>query len=299
MRPDMFKVIVERPRVGSRWYNASVKHDRNRVKTDDVDDLPSRLPIKPKTGNFKYLNENLSPLRRFLVSRVGDSWDDIYSEISKYIKPGNTVQEHVRDHLKDFVEMNTALIDGKVYYLAMYFRDSAWIPVEDLGNGRRSDAGLYVHPVTRRLCNVPTTRKAAWKRREEREKLNAQKMVVVNKHLRFVLITPKDRRGNDLPPEWFRVTFEDVHKGLFKDIETVGFNGRIYYSQRFLGKTTPHILVDTPLAWKDAGSWYNQPSITEYEKFLAQARRSYNAAIYPVAASTASNKDIRKYNLRK
>jgi hypothetical protein len=44
------------------------------------------------------LNENLSPLRRYLERR-----DKVYSEISAHLRADNTVQQHVRDHLRDFV----------------------------------------------------------------------------------------------------------------------------------------------------------------------------------------------------
>jgi hypothetical protein len=49
------------------------------------------------------LNENLNPLRRYLESQVGRPWDKVYSEIAARLRADNTVQQHVRDHLEDFV----------------------------------------------------------------------------------------------------------------------------------------------------------------------------------------------------
>jgi hypothetical protein len=49
------------------------------------------------------LNENLAPLRRYLERQVGRPWDKVYSEISRHLRVDNAVQQHVRDHISDFV----------------------------------------------------------------------------------------------------------------------------------------------------------------------------------------------------
>jgi hypothetical protein len=54
-------------------------------------------------GNWKELNENLAPLRRYLERQVGRPWGKVYSEIAAHLRADNTVQQHVRDHLRDFV----------------------------------------------------------------------------------------------------------------------------------------------------------------------------------------------------
>ena len=52
------------------------------------------------------LNENLAPLQRYLARQVGRPWNKIYAEIAEHLKPTSTVQQHVRDHLKDFVQLH-------------------------------------------------------------------------------------------------------------------------------------------------------------------------------------------------
>lgn len=99
MRPDMAKVIVERPR---RAGYVTKGHGRVR----DMEDLPRNEGMtRPHRMNWggKELNENLAPLRRFLLSRVGHKWDAVYSEISENLKATSAVQQHVRDHVNDFV----------------------------------------------------------------------------------------------------------------------------------------------------------------------------------------------------
>jgi len=70
------------------------------------DDLPShegmRAPHVRDWGG-KVLNENLAPLRRYLERQVGRKWDKVYAEISAQLRPTSAVQQHVRDHLHDFV----------------------------------------------------------------------------------------------------------------------------------------------------------------------------------------------------
>ncbi len=101
MREDMFKIIVERPRWGSR----STYRPRHRLAGED--DLPVKIGMKRHAAvtriRCKSLNENLNPLRRYLGRQLGRRWDEVYSEIAATLAPGHTVKEHVRQHLDDFV----------------------------------------------------------------------------------------------------------------------------------------------------------------------------------------------------
>jgi hypothetical protein len=115
MRKDMAKVIVERPRSGRSW--AGRRAGRTRALVDD-DGEPIRArgarEPKGKERREKSLNETLNPLKRYLASNVGRPWNKVFSEISEHLKPSSTVQQHVRDHLKDFVADNTRMEDGVV-----------------------------------------------------------------------------------------------------------------------------------------------------------------------------------------
>jgi hypothetical protein len=98
VREDMAKVIVERPRV------KAFKTRKGRCR--DLDDMPAREGMRrghALRGDRKQLNENLAPLRRYLASQVGRPWSKVYSEISAHLRVDNAVQQHVRDHLTDFV----------------------------------------------------------------------------------------------------------------------------------------------------------------------------------------------------
>lgn len=98
MRDDMARVIVERPRVAVR----GPRKGRERP----LDALPQKQGLRRfqrEHGGHKSLNENLAPLRRYLAKQVGRPWDKVYADVSARLRADNVVQQHVRDHLKDFV----------------------------------------------------------------------------------------------------------------------------------------------------------------------------------------------------
>lgn len=132
MRNDMSKVIVERPRLGGG------KSRKGREIDPDLQ-VSHEGMRKPYVRNYteKSLNENLAPLRRFLFSQVGKRWDDVYSDVAKNLRTDNTVQQHVRDHLEDFVAVRTSLKDGKIMVSSKY----GWY--DYIGDTRKL---LYVDP---------------------------------------------------------------------------------------------------------------------------------------------------------
>lgn len=101
MRWDMYEVIIERPRGGLRGRPKGGGRERMRERAD-----PERMRLQERISmshGTKFLNENLAPLRRFLLSRVGQRWDDVYSEICATLKGTSAVQKHVLDHLREMV----------------------------------------------------------------------------------------------------------------------------------------------------------------------------------------------------
>jgi len=121
LRRDMHKVIVERPRI--RPFRAS-GHEPTRVLRHRAKRDPEGAPAlagmrRPFGGRFglkaKVLNENLTPLRRFLEGSVGRRWDAVYSEIRARIHVSSAVQAHVLSHVRELV-VEHAVIDGAVVW---------------------------------------------------------------------------------------------------------------------------------------------------------------------------------------
>lgn len=116
MRSDMHKLLVERPREGG--YKTNWRTLRSRMDRDDASGLPlirgmRRLHRIAKTA--KEQTDHLNPLYRFLLSRVGCKWDDVYSEIRRELNMGSAVQYHVLQHLNWWVERNVSMV-GDVPY---------------------------------------------------------------------------------------------------------------------------------------------------------------------------------------
>ena len=135
MREDMFKVIVERPRWGSRHApKAKLRND----KVPGRKRATGRRMALEQHGYTKCLNENLAPLKRYLMKQVGRPWRKVYSEISEHLDAGSTVKQHVRDHLSDFI-MIKVTID----------RDGEFMAANHWGRPMAPDhwwAALYVDP---------------------------------------------------------------------------------------------------------------------------------------------------------
>jgi hypothetical protein len=141
----MSKVIVERPRRGSRIRNhkSALALDPGRIDDDCYIDPP-----KPKHSGEKSLNENLSPLRRYLESNVGRPWSKVYAEISATLDSRKATGLHILQHLRDFVETDT-WIEGRTVMVSMRWGRGGPQPV----------TGLYVHPVSGLLRRAPDRKK--------------------------------------------------------------------------------------------------------------------------------------------
>lgn len=145
MRPDMPKVLVERPRPPSR-----VPRGRDGRKFRDQSDAVF-LPMKAGYRDPKSLNENLRPLARYLERQVGRPWDKVYSEVCAVIDGRNAVQRHILEHLNQYVAVHTRVVDGYLIDLGRRL----------LGVGRIWQP-LYVDPRTGLLRRNPD--ELSWRR---------------------------------------------------------------------------------------------------------------------------------------
>ncbi|TFW28654.1 hypothetical protein E4O92_20600 [Massilia horti] len=183
MREDMFKVIVERPRlVNSNGYSRDGRKYRNHEET------PNHLGMKRGYNLKKWLNENLAPLRRYLEKQVNRPWNKVYGEIRATIDPRSTVKLHVLQHIDDFVAIDTHWVEtasgGKII-----IRGQRWprkdVPLEE------SRMILYVHPRTGILLRNRHYVSYDKRRRLEREaaqtgKLGVRRMISDDEQLHLI-----------------------------------------------------------------------------------------------------------------
>jgi hypothetical protein len=163
MRADMAKVIVERPRYGSRCKHPP-KGERKRRQKLGLDGLPRREGVRRRWGGLqKGLNEHLGPLRRYLDANVGRPWDKVFSEVCANISRDSAVQDHVRDHVEDYVERHVILIDGVPCLGRVTWGLLGWKygqPLSAMGRRPR----WYVCPRSGLLKRVPRPRPAPAKK---------------------------------------------------------------------------------------------------------------------------------------
>lgn len=115
MRPDMAKVITERPR--SHRYGA-IKGRRRAKEITHLEQLPFRQSTARRRrpyGTEKQLTDLLGPLEGFLRSNCGRPWDKVYSEIRRNISVRRQVDMHILDHVGWMVEKDIEIVDGLPY----------------------------------------------------------------------------------------------------------------------------------------------------------------------------------------
>lgn len=113
----MAKVIVERPRVGSRLPSRK-KGYRKFLQQTAVENLPTREPLLGQwRGKGRWLNEHLGPMRRFLRSNVGRPWNKVHQELCEHVSFDNPVQSHVLSHVFDFVQQHVEVRGRQVFSL--------------------------------------------------------------------------------------------------------------------------------------------------------------------------------------
>jgi hypothetical protein len=140
----MKKVVVERPRSGSRGRNRKFGARLRYVEGHDYEEQPRKAlgfeSYRSAKCAEKEFTDVLNPLERFLRSNLGRPWDKVYSELCAGLDKRKTTGLHIFQHLKHMVISDCYFgEDGKVY---------------SYGWGGYPVRAFYVHPRTGLLCEV-------------------------------------------------------------------------------------------------------------------------------------------------
>jgi hypothetical protein len=181
MRPDFSKVLVERPRGGLRGPRHAPRVDRAMIERDP-DAIPAFESTSRHRGGTKHLSEHLGPLKRFLQSRAGRPWNDVYSELSEHVCRDNPIQAHALEHLYSYVTLRVEVRADGVYDATSGYALGLY--------GHRA---FYVCPATGRLTSAPVR-----PRPRRASAPDATRRVVVDARTQF-------RRIDGV---WYRVDFE-------------------------------------------------------------------------------------------
>lgn len=124
MRSDFNKLLTERERIGHKAKFHDVRGAKNN-KAFDEDASGGKQSIHAQRracvkANRKSFNENLNPLKSFLHTNVNRPWDKIYSDICSNFDKRKVVNNHILEHLFQYVELNVHIIGGKPHTLSRW-----------------------------------------------------------------------------------------------------------------------------------------------------------------------------------
>lgn len=186
------EIVIERPRGGMRISlkkRQGFKKELHRITEEATEDgLFNPYLIKPRNKS-KYLSDHLGPLRRFLRSKVGQPWDDVYSELCQRLDTSTMAGQHVLGHVWDFVERYVEIIDGKVCR-KNYQRYRFWLYESNRDR-------FYIHPETGILCAVKKVPRKQKRKQQEKD------VVIIDNYHQY-------RKINDI---WYLITFADFPPG--------------------------------------------------------------------------------------
>ncbi len=221
------EIVIERSRSGMRISPKKLtgfKKELNQITQEaSQDGLLSPYRIKSRNKyKTKFLSDHLGPLRRFLRSKVGQPWNQIYSSLCQRLDSNTVTGQHVLHHLWDYVERHVELIDGIPYY------KSGWgdCGQRPLYSGWRNN--FYVHPETGILC---LAQEKPWKPQQPQPQTD-------------VVILDDFRQYHKINDIWYLITFKafpcsseasvrDVLRGVIRDRDAQIINGqRVYAAEK-------------------------------------------------------------------
>lgn len=144
------RIVIERPRGG--WRSSLKKVTGNKKYLEEITDvactdgLLTPYLIKPRRKT-KWFSDCLGPLYRWLRSKTGQNWDDVYSELCQILDITTLSGKHILSHVWGYVEREAVLVDGIVYNRQYQRQLGSW------------HEELFVHPETRILCIANKVRK--------------------------------------------------------------------------------------------------------------------------------------------
>ena len=138
---------------------------KNLTNIDDevVETLPIRDRVRPPDGWRRHGRDfPRSKVNRFLLSRQGKLWDNVFSE---YVHLDWVPKQYrTEDEISSFVLLHTFMKDGKVWFFDKYSTTEK--AVEDY---RYGGDNFYRHPETKKLCYLQKHKVDYSQRQKEEE----------------------------------------------------------------------------------------------------------------------------------
>ncbi len=233
MRDDFAKLLVL---TGRRGGGETFRIHRAAAKQRDFENAPSKQGMRRPYRERKEFNEYLNPLKRFLYKQVNRPWDVVYSELMQSLHGGNTIIQHVKQHLFSYVELDVFYVGNVPYHKPPFY-----------GWGQRvqiAEGSLYVD-------NHGVIRKAR-KQKSQYRNTNGNLRVVINPFEEYIKVNGM----------WFHV--------WFKEYSTYAHNYQVGYSieDAFFGSMTVVAVTKQWNNWEGpaAGKLFNYGPVPSGER---------------------------------
>ena len=257
MREDLNKLLCERERHGHKKKFHDVRRLKKAGADDEVAGRESMVKRHNISWNNKEFNENLTPLWGAVRKNVGRPWDKVYGEICQVFDKRKVINQHILQHLLDFVETKTFIgEDGQVWVRRSW---GSPCPVKE-----QSFSKYYVHPTTGLLLEIK--KKTL---RQEREEVKAKLAAEQAKVRRVIDEDTELRKRGDV---WFVCTLAD-----FPPDERV-------WQKATYGK-------------EHQGYWLNRAGTAYDQFEQKTVARGYGKERYVAAIRTASHKELKKHGI--
>lgn len=147
MKKHFERTLKERSTFDWDYKHCKITND----KKSDLEDLPQKEGIRDRWfRGYRDSNIHFAPLLKFFKSRVGQHWDDVYSEIKASFKDDQLIKI-----AKNCIEFNVEeREDGDIYYS----QNGRWGFDKPLRSKNRYTV-LFVHPKTGILSVAPKEEK--------------------------------------------------------------------------------------------------------------------------------------------
>lgn len=159
---NISRTVIEGGRTTrSKDERRQIAADRRNYERDLINDLSSdedgdaradRRNFEPKWGEGRSFHDKLGPLKRWINSRVGRKWNDVFSEItSKFDTRTVPVRHIVYGHLLNYIDGVSEKERFSSYRGEFYIDDGGILRKnEDYGSWRRMNRSVVPYPVQRK-----------------------------------------------------------------------------------------------------------------------------------------------------
>ena len=176
MRQDLNKLLCEHERYRSNHTFASRRKAKKFTSNigSEGENLFSRESMRLRYGyDRKSFSENLSPLYGAVRKAIGSRWDKFYSELCSTFDKRSVINQHILQHLYDFISVKTFLQDGEVFVIDSYYGQRS---IKDCRTEFFVDPRDGIIKINKWYTNYKTEARKAAKRRKAEESKTYRKL---------------------------------------------------------------------------------------------------------------------------